>query len=164
MNDSHLIFDFSKTANIEDWRIVNDDVMGGKSESNFSLNENGHGLFEGDISLINYGGFASVRYDFAPIKVKNHTKVLLKVKGDAKDYQFRIKASSMDYYSYVSTFSTNGEWQEIEIALEEMYPSFRGRKLRAPNFNKDKISGITFLVGNKKEEHFKLLIDKISLL
>jgi hypothetical protein len=44
-----------------------------------------------------------------------------------------------------------------------MYPSFRGRKLDAPNFSHDNIEEIVFLIGNKKNERFELIIDKIAL-
>jgi hypothetical protein len=44
-----------------------------------------------------------------------------------------------------------------------MYPSWRGRRLNQPNFSEDFINEITFLIGNKKNENFKLLIDKIEL-
>jgi len=43
-----------------------------------------------------------------------------------------------------------------------MYPSFRGRKLDQPNFSKDCIEEIAFLFGNKSQEKFKLIIDKIE--
>lgn len=42
------------------WRIVNDTVMGGRSQSRF-YQQDGVGVFEGFLSLENYGGFASVR-------------------------------------------------------------------------------------------------------
>ena len=80
-----------------------------------------------------------------------------------KDYQLRIKDNSRNYYSYIKTFSTNGEWQEIVIPLKEMYPSFRGRRLDVPNFSHDYIEEIVFLIGNKKNENFELIIDKIVL-
>jgi hypothetical protein len=38
--------------------------MGGESSSTFQLNSEGHGVFEGNISLDNNGGFSSVRYRF----------------------------------------------------------------------------------------------------
>lgn len=158
-----IIFDFNKQSNIENWFIVNDVVMGGQSSSTIQLNEDGHGVFEGAISLENNGGFSSVRYRFEKIFVKEHTKIVLKLKGDGKKYQFRIKSNSGDYYSYITPFSTSGTWQEIEIPLKEMYPSFRGRKLKQPNFSDTEISEITFLIGNKKNEEFKLLLDKIEL-
>ena len=158
-----VIFDFDKKSDIQDWKIVDDVVMGGKSASTFSLNDEGMAVFQGQISLDNNGGFSSVQYAFKKTLVKDYTKIILKLKGDGKDYQFRIKANSNDYYSFIAPFSTSGNWQEVEILLKDMYPSFRGRKLDQPNFSDNYIEEITFLIGNKTEEKFKLLIDKIEL-
>jgi NADH dehydrogenase [ubiquinone] 1 alpha subcomplex assembly factor 1 len=163
MMASKVIFDFNKKSNIDSWIIVNDDVMGGRSSSNFNLNADGFGVFEGTVSLENNGGFSSVRYRFPKMQIDNNTKVVLKLKGDGKDYQFRIKSNLRESYSYILPFKTSGEWQEIEIPLKNMYPSFRGRKLNQPNFSEDSIEEITFLIGNSKNEKFKLLIDKIEL-
>lgn len=160
---SQIIFDFNKKSNITNWVIVDDVVMGGKSSGTFKLNAEGHGVFEGEISLENYGGFSSVRYRFEKIVVKEYTKIVIKLRGDGKQYQFRIKSNTGDYYSYIAPFLTSGAWQEIEIPLKDMYPSFRGRKLDQPNFSNDYIEEITFLIGNKKQEKFKLMIDKIAL-
>ncbi len=160
---SKTIFDFDQKSNLQDWRIVDDVVMGGKSSSTFTLNADGFGVFKGRISLKNNGGFSSVHYKFQQMQVKEYTKVSIKLRGDGKDYQFRVKPSSGTYYSYIAPFSTSGEWQEIEILLADMYPSFRGRRLEQPNFSEDYIEEITFLIGNKKEEEFKLLIDHIVL-
>jgi len=160
---SYTIFDFDKESDIQNWIIVDDVVMGGRSSGTFKLNADGHGVFEGYISLANNGGFSSVRYGFEKIPVKEYTKIIITLKGDGKEYQFRVRASSGDYYSYIATFVTSGEWEEIEIPLEDMYPSFRGRRLDLPNFSDDYIEQITFLIGNKKQEKFKLLIDKIEL-
>ncbi|MFT7158202.1 MAG: NADH dehydrogenase [ubiquinone] 1 alpha subcomplex assembly factor 1 [Parvicella sp.] len=162
-SSSLVIFDFTTDSNLENWRIVDDVVMGGKSSGTFKLNEDGLGVFEGEISTDNNGGFSSLRYRFDKLKVKDYTKVIIKLKGDGKDYQFRIKANSNDSYSYISSFNSSGEWEEIEILLEDMYPSFRGRKLDQPNFEKDYIEELAFLIGNKKKEKFKLLIDRIEL-
>lgn len=160
---STLIFDFNKTSDIEKWTVVDDEVMGGKSSGTISLSPEGHGVFEGTVSLENNGGFSLVRYGFKQISTKKATKVVLKLKGDGKTYQFRIKTNAGDYYAYVSTFSTTGEWQEIEILLKDMYPAFRGRKLDQPNFSDDHIEEIGFLIGNKKQETFRLKIDRIGL-
>lgn len=160
---TQVIFDFNRKSNVEDWVIIDDVVMGGRSSGTFSLNADGFGVFEGAVSLENNGGFSSVRYRFQKMPVKDYTKVIIRLKGDGKQYQFRIKSSSGDYYSYIATFSTTGAWQEIEIPLEDMYPSFRGRRLNLPDFSKDHIEEVAFLIGNKKEERFKLLLDKIEL-
>ena len=157
------IFDFNKNSDIKKWTVVDDIVMGGRSSGSFGLNEDGHGIFQGFVSLENNGGFSSVRYQFEKIDVQTFTKIILKIKGDGKQYQCRIKANASDQYSYISTFSTTGDWQEVEIILKNMQPSYRGNKLDIPNFSKDHIEEIAFLIGNKNEEKFQLLIDKIEL-
>jgi NADH dehydrogenase [ubiquinone] 1 alpha subcomplex assembly factor 1 len=163
LTNRQLIFDFNKSADIQSWRIVDDSVMGGMSSSTFKLSPDGHGVFEGTVSLENNGGFSMVRYQFEKMKTSNNDKIVIKLKGDGKKYELRIKDNSNNYYSYISSFTTSGEWQEIEIPLKDMYPSFRGRKLDSPNFSKNYIEDIAFLIGNKKPEKFKLLIDKIEL-
>ena len=160
---SAVVFDFNKKSKVKDWVVVVDGVMGGKSTGTFELSNEGHGVFKGHISLENYGGFSSLRYSFPKIATKKYSKAIIKLKGDGKNYQFRVKANSKDYYSYIAPFSTTGDWEEIEIPLNEMYPSYRGRKLDQPNFSSDFIEQITFLIGNKKEESFKLLIDNLVL-
>ena len=161
---SAIIFEFNQESDLRNWIIVDDVVMGGKSFGSFELDSQGHGVFEGVVSLENNGGFSSVRYKFNRMQVGSFTKINLRVKGDGKKYQFRIKNSSADYYSYISTFSTSGGWENIEIPLSKMYPSFRGRKINKPNFGEEYIEEIGFLIGNKNEETFKLQIDKIELM
>lgn len=161
--NAHVIFHFDKESDINRWVIVDDVVMGGRSFGNFELNNEGQGVFYGKISLENNGGFSSVRYQLGKTPVEDFTRVVLKVKGDGKDYQFRVKADARDRYSYIASFSTSGNWQEIEIPLKNMYPGFRGRRLNQPNFSHEYISEITFLIGNNRPEEFKLLIDKIEL-
>ena len=160
---SHIIFDFNKNSSISNWIVVDDVVMGGRSNGNFQLNKEGKGVFSGKISLDNNGGFSSVRYGFKKLNVEKFKSIVLKIKGDSKNYQFRIKHKSTDYASYITSFSSSGQWQEIEIPINSMYPSFRGRKLDEPNFFHKTIEEVTFLIANKKNEDFILLIDKIEL-
>jgi hypothetical protein len=159
----NTIFDFNKNSNISSWSVVDDVVMGGRSSGNFGLSEEGHGVFSGEVSLENNGGFSSVRYSFNKLKVNTEMKVVLKIKGDGKDYQFRVKHNANDAHSYITTFQTSGDWETIEIPLKDLYPSFRGRTLDMPNFNHNSMEQIAFLIANKKPENFKLLIDKIDL-
>ena len=154
--NSKTIFDFSQNSNIQDWEITNDVVMGGKSSSYFKLSTDGFGVFSGNISLENNGGFASVRHRFKKIEVNEKTKIVIKLKGDGKKYQFRVKDDSGNYYSYIASFSTTGKWEEIEISLKDMYPYFRGYKINGSNFSSNIIEQITFLIGNKTPETFKL--------
>ncbi len=163
MSTSTILFDFTKTSNLDNWRIVDDVVMGGRSNGSFEINKDGHGKFSGDISLENNGGFSSLRYNFKTKDVSNYSKIILQVKGDGKTYQFRVKSSSKDYASYIYEFQTTSDWLTIEIPFDDMYPGFRGRRLRQPNYEGEEMEEIGFLIGNKKEESFELLIDKIEL-
>ena len=157
------LFNFDTNTKASSWQIVDDGVMGGLSKGDFHISADGHGVFSGRISLENNGGFSSVRH-FIQSKTFKHTgKLVLKVKGDGKGYQIRIKDSVYNNFSYVATFKTSGEWEEVEILLKDMQPTFRGQTLNQPNFSGNSIEEVMFLIANKKNESFKLLIDKISV-
>ena len=158
-----MLFNFSSEVNIDNWQIVNDEVMGGLSSSKFTINDKGHGLFRGSISLDNNGGFSSVRYRFNTIKTSKFSLVKIKLKGDGKPYQFRIKASGDQRYSYIANVETTGEWETVSIPFSEMYPAFRGRLLDLSNYSGKEMTEIAFLIGNKKEETFALEIDYLEL-
>ncbi len=157
------IFDFSKKSDTSNWKIVDDVVMGGRSSGTFHVNEEGNGVFNGRVSLENNGGFSSLRYRFKKISTKSYSKIILKVKGDGKTYQFRVKSKSSEYYSYVTSFNSTKDWETLEISLSDMYPAFRGRRIQISNYDKESIEEIAFLIGNKKAEDFTLEIDAIVL-
>jgi len=91
MAQEQLIYDFNSSENPENWTIVNDGVMGGLSSSTMNLNEEGHGVFTGKISLKNNGGFASVRHFTNMSNVGSYKYINLKVRGNPSTYQFRLK-------------------------------------------------------------------------
>lgn len=157
------IFNFTSTSSISNWKIVDDVVMGGRSDGDFKINAEGHGEFSGKVSLENNGGFSSLHYYFDTNKTENYSKFILKIKGDGKPYQFRVKHKQSDRHSYIFQFNTTNDWQSIEIPFSEMHAAFRGRRLDIPNFEGQQMEEIAFLIGNKKEETFKLLIDSIAL-
>jgi len=163
MVDSKIIVNINSNSDTSNWKIVDDVVMGGRSEGNFKITKDGYGNFWGNVSLENNGGFSSVRYVFGKTNIKDYSKIVMRIKGDGKDYQFRIKAHSKDYYSYVKPFYTSGDWEIIKIELKDMYPSFRGRKLDMHHFSSNSIEELAFLIANYKAEEFSLLIDKIEL-
>jgi len=164
MSDSNnVIFDFTENSNISSWRIVDDGVMGGRSRGDFFLNKKGNAVFSGSVSLDNYGGFSSVRHQFKTKDISQYKKIIIRLKGDGKAYQFRIKNSRRDYHSYITSFKTSSDWETISINMSDMYPAFRGRNLNMDNLKPNKIQEIAFLIGNKRAETFRLEIDSISL-
>lgn len=163
MTAAMTIFDFAKDSDLSNWYVVDDVVMGGRSDGSFALNEEGNAVFSGKVSLENNGGFSSVRYVFGKTDVSQYTKAVIRLKGDGKRYQFRVKSSSRDRHSYIAYFQTSGTWESIEIPLAEMYASFRGMTLNMPDYPAEQMAEIAFLIGNKKAENFRLEIDKIEL-
>jgi hypothetical protein len=158
-----IIYDFQKDATTANWRVVDDGVMGGLSQGKLKIDAEGNGEYSGTVSTENNGGFSSLRYRFNAIEASEEQNIVLRIKGDGKKYQFRVKDKVNQYHSYIYEFQTTGEWQTIKIPLAEMYPSFRGRKLNIPNFNHSQIEEIAFLIGNKKAESFELVIDQIEV-
>lgn len=158
-----MLVDFTKQSSLEDWYVVNDGVMGGLSEGEMFINEDGNALFQGAVRLENNGGFTSIRHRFARKEIKGKTHISIRVKGDGKRYQFRVKSELNDWHSYIYYFETSGEWETIEIPMKEMYPSFRGRKLPMPNFDVEYLNEVSILIANYKAESFQLEIDHIQL-
>lgn len=158
-----MLFDFTKTSDISNWSVVNDAVMGGVSDGSFNINESGHGIFEGTIRLENNGGFSSIRYAIGKTIISGETTVIIRLKGDGKTYQFRVKENSDDQHSYVTKFQTSGDWETIEIPLNTLYPRFRGKTLDKKNFSANQIEELGFLIGNKKKETFQLELDYMIL-
>ena len=158
-----LIYNFQKDASTAGWRVVDDSVMGGLSQGKLVTNDAGHGVYSGTVSIENNGGFSSLRYRFDSKSVTASTTIVLRLKGDGKRYQFRVKDKKGQYHSYITYFETTDQWQDIEIKLADMYPSYRGRKLSIPNFNHNQIEELAILIGNKKAESFALTIDRIEM-
>jgi hypothetical protein len=163
MAQEKTLYDFKSNQSINDWLIVNDGVMGGRSQSEIYQSSEGHAVFEGRISLENNGGFASVRHRLSINNIQSFTYVNLRVKGKPSTFQFRIKKNNSDSYSYIQEFEVTSEWNTVRLKLSDFYPRFRGRSLNLPNFEADSIEEIALLIGNKKKEVFKLEIDKVYL-
>lgn len=158
-----VIFDFDTNSDLSEWRVVDDTVMGGRSAGNIQLNSAGHAVFHGDVSLENNGGFSSLRHRFETKQVNGFATIKIRLKGDGKSYQFRVKSHQYDRHSYIYHFQTTGEWETIEVPLAQMVPKFRGRSLNLPNYPGQVLEEIAFLIGNKRAEAFSLEIDSITL-
>ena len=158
-----VLFNFHQNASLESWTVVNDQVMGGRSMGSLSVNSAGHGLFSGTVSLENNGGFSLVRLECPTTSIEAYTEVVLRLKGDGKRYQFRLKERGTDPHSFVSYFQTSTLWEDIRIPLNSLYPVFRGQKLATPPFSGATLEEIGILIGNKSMEDFALEIDAIFL-
>jgi len=160
-DQASLIYDFNTNDN--PWFVVNDGVMGGLSKGKIEVNREGNGVFSGYVTTENNGGFSSIRYKLDKKNVTIFSHVVIKLKGDGKQYQFRIKSDASQRYSYVNTFDTSGDWEIKKLPFDAFVPMFRGNTLEKPNYPGKVIAEVAFLIGNNRKEAFSLEIEKIYL-
>ena len=158
------LYTFSTEDEISDWRIINDSVMGGLSNSRVSFDQEGIMKFYGYVSLENNGGFASCRTTPKLLDLDNFDRICIRVKGDGRDYNFRLRTDKgFDGASYVQGFSTKGNsWETICLPFSDFVPQFRGRILE--NYEKldtHKIMQMGIMISDKKEGEFALDVDAI---
>ena len=151
-----------KTSKLK-WNIVNDTVMGGRSSSRWS-DKSSTLSFEGFLSLENNGGFASIRHDLNNINLSDTEGIFIKVKGDGRKYQFRIRSQASRWANYSQEFKTKKDTvQTFYLPYKDFKPSWRGRSVRnVPTLTGKDVRGIGFLLGDKIQGKFKLDILNIS--
>lgn len=157
------VYDFSPESKSGDWFVLDDGVMGGRSQGNVGLSEEGHGIFQGTVSLENNGGFSSIRARMKELETQDYSAFKIRLKGDGKNYQFRVRSQLNERHSYQYEFPTTGEWQEVTVPFDQMIPTFRGMRLDMPAYPGETLRQCSFLISNKKNESFRLEIDKIWL-
>ena len=160
---TRLITDFTVESGPGGWSVEDDRVMGGRSQGSFAVNEEGHGVFSGKVSLENDGGFSSVQYYFDPIDVSDFSMVCMTVKGDGKRYRFLVEAEADAWHYYETEFDTGGEWETVEIPFSEFVPVRRGDRLDIPNFPGKTLAQVRLMIANGTAESFQLEVDKIWL-
>ena len=160
-----ISFNFNQLNNNQ-IMIVNDSVMGGKSNSNFEMNQQTI-QFSGEVSLKNNGGFASLRMLW-PFQVEDYfNQIQLKLIGDGKLYQFRLRTNSgYDGAAYVYEFQTTKDKEmTIKFDIGNFVPSFRGRTLtNMPELNLTDVKQMGFLIADKQTGKFTLKIKSITLI
>ena len=152
-NDEVLSFPFTLDS-VKNWKYISDQVMGGVSEGNVSLEKDGDMFFArltGDVSTRNNGGFIQLR---SAVSLFNKPKmfqlihdadkdgkklqgVRLNVRGNGETYHVMIRTyfnwSPSDYYSH--TFETSPDWKQVDLPFSE----FKRSKSRSTALDIDEI-------------------------
>ena len=155
---------FSTAAEAQNWIVVNDTVMGGRSLASIKLGAD-HMRFDGDLSMRNNGGFASIRRVDEPINWQANTPMQIVIRGDGRPYQFRLRTDRyIDGVAYVSSFQTvKGEWQTIRFTTNDFTAQFRGRAVpRAPALSFADVTQLGFMLADGTPGEFTLDIKEIS--
>ena len=152
---------FTLAMDVEPWRAINDGVMGGLSSGRMVAFE--HGLrFEGELSLENSGGFASVRR-LVGRDLSQTGSVRLTLRGDGRRYQFRLRQDGgFDGVAWRAEFTTRGDWQTIDLAYADFLPVYRGRPVAgAGPVVPGRIRQIGFMLADRKPGAFALEIRSV---
>jgi len=157
--------DFGTTSGGSDWRIVNDDVMGGRSTAQAQLTDTSLYFF-GKVSLENNGGFASVRSPYQTMDLSSYSKVTLRVKGTARKFALSLDTSRAWFRAnYKQEFEPHeDEWQELTFNLNDFKQSRIGR-YTGKNLSSKKqgeVIRMGIILFDKKAGPFELEIDYIK--
>ena len=157
-----MLEDFSEN-DLLSWSIVDDTVMGGRSRGSFKINNN-VGEFKGYLSLANNGGFSSVRA-YYPYDLIGISSITLRIKGDGRKYNFRVRTNKNSWVSYSHSFSTESNtWQEITLNIQDFYPTYRGYNVQnVQRLSELLIREIGIMISDKNEGNFALMIDWIMV-
>ena len=148
------------------WYAVDDGVMGGVSKSGFCVSD-GVGRFQGEVSLENGGGFASVRREpngFEPT-LADAQGIALTVRGDGRTYQLRLKTTSLGNASaYRVKFTPSQDaWETLHFSWDAFEAVRRGTLLSdAPAVTPSEIHQLGFLIADRTAGPFCLQINLIE--
>lgn len=158
-----MVFQSASNA-APDWQVVNDDVMGGVSTSQFQVLTAGAAVFSGVVSLENNGGFASVQSSPLGQDLKGFDFFVLRVCGDGGRYKFTVRTENgFDTPLYQCAFTTKrGEWEEHRLSFKEFVPTFRGRVLtNVLPLDPTRVVSVGFIISDKQAGPFRLEIASI---
>ncbi len=166
-NEPVTVFEFNQLQQ-DQHMIVNDSVMGGRSQSQLLMLEKAVN-FNGTVSLDNNGGFASIRmiwpflYDAELLEPE---MLRLKVRGDGLRYQFRLRTNrGFDGAAYSYSFDTiENQEQTVYIPIDQFIPTFRGRQLSdMPKLRFADVQQMGVLVADKQVGSFSIDLIQLSL-
>lgn len=146
------------------WYIVNDGVMGGLSSGRYQQTPDQTGLFTGNLSLENNGGFSWLKTRPAELGLSGKSGVKIRVKGDGRTYALTLKNGERRRALYFASFfeTTPDTWMEIELPLKNFKGYFYGQNVNPVTaMNPDLMSELGFILLDKKEGPFALEIGDI---
>ncbi|MEM7432742.1 MAG: CIA30 family protein [Pseudomonadota bacterium] len=161
---SLTLVDYASKQGVLDWYVVNDNVMGGRSEGDFSLEQDDlH--FSGSTNTRG-GGFSSIRTRPVRLDLSAYDGVRVKVNADGRRYTWRITTDARwrgRQVSYWADFDTqDGTWSTVDIPFDAFIPQFRGMRLDGPALDPAKITGMGLMIYDKQDGPFDLRLSRVT--
>jgi len=160
------LLDFAGPDVVQKWQAVNDGVMGGVSEGRFKITADKIMEFSGRLSLENNGGFASVRTKPTNFNIHAGDTLVVRVKGDGREYVLNIYTKSRRMaFSYRTALPTmRDEWTEVSVPLVEFIPTSFGNRVQGMGpVEPDQINSLGFMLSDKKPGPFKLEVEWVKI-
>lgn len=150
------------------WDVVNDVVMGGVSTGRAAPLDGGGVRFEGELSLDNNGGFASIRSARAALPLAGAEGLRVTVLGDGRVWQLTLRRSDVpirggSYRAAIET--TAGEVTTHELAWADFQATSFGRPIPgAPPLSAglDRVVSIGLLVADKQPGPFAIELRSVE--
>lgn len=159
-----LLTDFTEDTADFGWYVLNDNVMGGRSDGSFELRQGGL-IFMGSTNT-NGGGFSSIRTEDMRLDLSARTGVRLSVKGDGRRYTWRLATPARwrgQQISYWADFETAaGTWTTVDIPFANFIPKFRGYELDGPTLDRTQITGMGLMIYDNQDGPFELQLARVS--
>lgn len=163
VGDERLVTDFTDNSPDLGWFIVNDNVMGGRSDGDFAV-EDGELHFEGRTNTRG-GGFSSIRANRMALDLSEFAGIRLSVMGDGRRYTWRLATNARwrgREISYWADFDTvSGEWITVDIPFTRFVPKFRGMQLDGPALDTAEISGMGVMIYDGNDGPFDLRLRNV---
>jgi NADH dehydrogenase [ubiquinone] 1 alpha subcomplex assembly factor 1 len=157
-----LITDFTPNSADLAWYVLNDNVMGGKSDGDFKL-QHGELIFTGRTDT-DGGGFSSIRTENAQLDLSGYEGIQLNVLGDGRRYTWRLETAARRRgrpVSYWAEFETmEGKWITINIP----FANFRGSPLDGPDLDPGQITGMGLMIYDNRDGLFELHLASVKAL
>ena len=160
------LFDFTDPGAASAWHAIDDRVMGGVSRSTLRHDPAGHAVFEGNVSLEQNGGFASVRSKAGDRGLPGAQSCLIELRGDNKQFKLSLLTDDgFDSLNYQASFTPKGaDWQTLHLPLADFRASFRGREVPdAPPLDPARVRQVGLMIAARQAGLFELHIRRICL-
>ncbi len=158
---SLTLFSFASASEAR-WEVVNDGVMGGRSEGHVSVDD-GILRFTGTL-VTRGGGFTSVRADKV-VDLDGFEGIELRVRGDGRTFEVQVDDGTRRMGRTVSRrapFGTTGDWEVIRLPFRALRTTIFGQRVSAPPIDLSNVRSIGLFILDGIDGPFRLEVDEIS--
>ncbi|MEL7339060.1 MAG: CIA30 family protein [Bacteroidota bacterium] len=162
--NKQMKIDFGTQKDGQQWRVINDGVMGGLSQAQIAFDRDVV-RYEGKISLDNNGGFSSFRSPYGRYDLSDYETVEIRFRSQGPTFGFTLETNSYFYLPYYKVIlkAKGDQWQTKRFRLRD----FKAYQLGRPtgeslaDSDKAKVIRLGFINHDKVADAFAVEIDYI---